>query len=455
MKFVWIFSGILFLQFTHSQLLDPSNLTTIPPDITESLNSSDQSNISDFNWNLTDFDGNSTNFHLGFDANLFDALKWIYFRLTPNCTEDDCKLPYCFCNRGQMPGNLPKGTLPQMVLFSYTGTVDSEVQQKLKKIFPDKLINPNGCPIAVTVFVEGDNSQGCNIHQLYMRGHEIATSGKNHTLPLPDWKASNWSSVYQVHRQNMTKLSYLDMKHVQGMRARNLLLNLDTQFTMQETDHFEYDSSLIIQQPEDLSAIRTDVWPFTLDVPLLKQNLTCFNERLNCPVGPHPFLWEVPVNPLSNHPYDPCIYLEDCSSNTPEEYFNQLKDNFLMYYEKHRSPFQVHLDRKSLFDDDLVKGLKKFLDYLIRKPDTWMVTYQEALQWMRHPVPNSDAGGLWKCTEKRMYNLQCSKFNQTETVPPFLDVIDTSKLWIYQTVFLFFAYLATVRYDRVMRKKKK
>ncbi|ELT90596.1 hypothetical protein CAPTEDRAFT_217280 [Capitella teleta] len=173
----------------------------------------------------------------------------------------------------------------------------------------------------------------------------------------------------------MTAESYLDKNHVQGVRARSLILNNATSFTMLHEEHFLYDSSLVLQQPEDYKDIRTDIWPVFSFIPM--SNLNWKNKKV----------WLLPVNPIVNPPYRARVYLDDCKMSRSEQVLWVLKKNFNQFYDNDRAPFQVNFRSDFVMDKDMRKGLRSFVDWLAIHEDVWLVTHQEAIEWMKAPFP--------------------------------------------------------------------
>ena len=87
--------------------------------------------------------------------------------------------------------------------------------------------------------------------------------------------------------------------------------------------------------------------------------------------------------------------------------------------------------------------------------DVWMVTHQEAIDWIKYPVKNDEAHGLSQC-KSRIFNVDCVMIaNDTAPMPPFANVLTTKYLWLYQSLFLVISYLVVVKYDRFKQKQKK
>lgn len=63
------------------------------------------------------------------------------------CTGSACRLPDCFCAGARIPKGLPTSDVPQFVMMSFDGNINSENFKDYQKIFTTDRKNPNGCPI--------------------------------------------------------------------------------------------------------------------------------------------------------------------------------------------------------------------------------------------------------------------------------------------------------------------
>ena len=252
-----------------------------------------------------------------------------------NCT--GCMLPDCYCQRQQLdiPGDLLLRHTPQIVTFTYTGPITESIRGKINDIFPSKRKNPNGCPIGITLFVRGTFTEACVLHEIYIRGHEIAVQSKNLSHP-GKWSAEMWNSQVADFRYNLSKKAFIPLDHIQGVRAPMNEPGGDTQFKMLMQEDFMYDSTLK-SGPTDLDSLQ--VWPFTLEEPFEDQSCS----SVNCPKDAYPAMWVAPSVRLSMETTS-CTYLDECVADfgSSDEVYNLLVDNFKRNYRYNRAPFQVH-----------------------------------------------------------------------------------------------------------------
>lgn len=109
-----------------------------------------------------------------------------------------------------------------------------------------------------------------------------------------------------------------------------------------------------------------------------------------------------------------------------------------------------------------VGGIKKFLNKLLSDAhdDTWILTMQDALDWIQSPIPISELGSsdTWACPDRNFHacNMDSddeeSRRKAKNMESPFRSLIFVDSLWIYQIVFLVFAYLVLLRHDSRQNK---
>ena len=159
--------------------------------------------------------------------------------------DDKCILPDCYCQPYEIPGKLKPENTPQMILLSFTGPINDDTKQKLTEAFPSDYANSNGCPIAMTLFVTGKFSDHCKIHDLYVRGHEIATQGFNASYS-GEWTQERWHGQIADYVPVLRRAAHLPEEHIQGVRAPLNRPGGDKQFTMMTEAAFTYDSTLLM-----------------------------------------------------------------------------------------------------------------------------------------------------------------------------------------------------------------
>lgn len=376
-------------------------------------------------------------------------------------SEDSCVLPDCYTDRFSIPGGLSRDDTPQIVTFTFSGTVTDRVRAHLKEVFPVSVTNANRCPASITIFALGKGSKYCDIHKLYVRGHEIAVQGFNSTWP-GSWTTRQWRENTANFRADLSRDGYVPEEHIKGMRAPLQQPGGDNQFEMLADAGFLWDSTLL-GGPTKLDGEPSE-WPITLTHGIAPEH--CKNSGF-CPENHYPGLWEVPLLRLAHSPV-PCTYLDACVSYkdnglTSASKINKvLYNNFIRNYKGNRAPFQVNFRLESLEDQIQRDALKDFIQTLTGFEDVWIVSISEAVAWMQTPVDKVRAleFGAWLCPD-RGYKIECDSDFQEDTDEEeeegtaFGAIIAPKTLVIVEYVLLVASYIMFVVYDRYAHPKDK
>ena len=92
--------------------------------------------------------------------------------LSKPCNQTACRLPDCLCSDTKIPGGMPVGGVPQMVVLSFQGAVNDQNYQLYRRLF-DGRHNPNGCPVTGSFYVSHEWTNYYQVQSLYSQGHEI------------------------------------------------------------------------------------------------------------------------------------------------------------------------------------------------------------------------------------------------------------------------------------------
>ena len=127
-----------------------------------------------------------------------------------------------------------------------------------------------------------------------------------------------------------------------------------------------------------------------------------------------------------------------------------------------RSPMIINLATKTINNRVAVQGLQKFISKLTSEEhdDTWIVSIQEALDWIQSPTPVSliSSSDLFSCDDRNYHHCESdsdpdAKKRDSRPESPFRTILYVDQLWMMQAVFLIVAYLAVLRYDKLLDKK--
>lgn len=307
-------------------------------------------------------------------------------------------------------------------------------------------LNPNGCGIRATFFVNHEYSNYAQVHWLAAQSHEIALHSITHRLPELWWtdKAnySDWVEEIIGMREIILQLTNINgdspvikREDIVGMRAPYIKPGGDSMYQMINDFGLQYSSSLVAPKGE------YPIWPFTLDskVPFdcanvrnnkqqahhqspdpkagilddekinirVKRQSTFAGKSLKCPTKSYPAIWEVPLNPLTNE-ISTCHHLDQCVFPTQDDHLdssdivNFLIENFERHYNTTRAPFQINVHVQWVLNANRVRALTKFIDHVSKAyPNVWFVSMRQMLEWLRAPVAASSAVGssAFKCDE--------------------------------------------------------
>ncbi|KAI9099997.1 hypothetical protein DFS34DRAFT_517324 [Phlyctochytrium arcticum] len=289
---------------------------------------------------------------------------------TPNyrCDPATCQLPNCYCPSTSPPGNLTLEQTPQFVLLTYDDAVNT-ITFPLSNATTVST-NPNGCRIAATYFVSTMYTDYHLVQILEADGNEIAI----HTMTHP---GNPDITEIEGCRKAIGAYSGVNASRIRGFRAPYLAFDMGSWQALTDLG-LEYDCT----NPTDP---RYGPWPFTMDngFPYMCETGTCdYDKRF-------PGLWQVPmfalVDPDTGNQYtvmDP--------PGTPEFLIGLFKFNFLLHWEKYKTPMGLWLHPAWFLNDplnDRVQLLNDFFDWTrqVTGNRVWYVTVSQLVDWMKDP----------------------------------------------------------------------
>ncbi|KRX88519.1 Prion-like-(Q/N-rich) domain-bearing protein 25, partial [Trichinella pseudospiralis] len=344
-----------------------------------------------------------------------------------------CQLPYCFCSRSgfAIPNRIPAFDTPQMVILTFDDPINEVTFDLYRQLFDGRFRNPNGCPIKATFFVSHEYNNYHQTQWMYWKGHEIAVNSITHET-LSDSSVDDWIAEMAGLRNLLQQLAAVNVSTVQGIRAPQLSVGGNAQFTMMQSQGFLYDNSMSVNPGKDGPAY----WPQTLDY-----RLSWHCEAAVCPDESFPGIWAVPINQFyGNYINDINQYMRGAMvravmtrNSTAEAVLRLLLDNFNRHYRTNRAPFVLTLNAdflRVLPGDGGYKALERFLAKLSTRPDVWVITMDKLIAWMRMPTPLSQIKQFapWQCddsTRQQARPCQAPRVCSFETAEP-----DIGNRWI-------------------------
>ncbi|XP_073227462.1 chitin deacetylase 7-like [Porites lutea] len=311
------------------------------------------------------------------------------------CSPDVCKLPDCWCSGTDIPGNLQKEKVPQMIMLSFDDAVNGQVNPYYKTLFGDGVLkNPNGCKATATFFVSHEYTQYEMVQALYHNRSDIADHTISHRTPTSWWKSANYSELNDEiagQKEILRKWGQVRTEDVVGFRVPFLQIGGNTMFQVLYDNHFLYDSSMPTEK-----FINPPMWPYTLEY---RSTQECVIPP--CPTDSFPGLWEVPMIDYIDLKGKPCNMIDGCSApaNEPETY-ELLSRNFDRHYYSNRAPFPMFMHAVWFAKYPYtLSAMKKFLHDKLAQGDVWMVGIKQVIEWIKTPVSLDDIENFspWKC----------------------------------------------------------
>ena len=302
-----------------------------------------------------------------------------------NCPAE-CRLPSCKCATRDPPVQDP----PQFISLQFDDSIQASVMPQANGLFANRR-NPNGCPAKATWFAQAWYSDPFLATKWYAEGNEIADHSVTHTPP------STFSyEEFEGFRAWANGLAGIPRGQIKGGRfpLRNYTVEA---FNNLRKMGFEWDATLAASANER-------IWPYTMDYGVVTDcggQMGICGKQLDAKG-----LWEVPMysvqgGPGGTHLMD--VFNDPSISNPmdPEEVTNIYRSTFDSHYANGRVPFGVYLhpvwigpaNPPSIPEGSAKrKALNDFLDYAMSRPNVWMVTPSQLIQYMKNPVSASELG---------------------------------------------------------------
>lgn len=193
-------------------------------------------------------------------------------------------------------------------------------------------------------------------------------------------------------REALQKFSYVNSNKIIGVRAPKLAMGGDNQLKMMEQNKFFYDNSLPVEGGP--------FWPQTLDY---KTPWKCPSGQ-HCVQEKHPGIWQFPINELTREDGKKVSMLRSLIKvyETPRTLAATLLRNFNQSLEANKAPFLLTLDAEflnALQDSGAVNALEIFLEEVLARRDTFVVTLTQAIEWMQRPIKLDNINNFtpWQC----------------------------------------------------------
>ncbi|XP_059150376.1 chitin deacetylase 1-like [Physella acuta] len=312
------------------------------------------------------------------------------------CNSSTCQPPSCRCQSNQHPGNFPLDQVPMMVLLTFDDSVGDHNIHYFKTLTNIGIRSANNCPMKMTFFVCGLDTNYTHVRLLHQLGHEIGVHSVTHNPDQLWWSrkatAEDYINEFGNQKKNLMNEAGIPESDLRGMRVPYLQAGGDTQMGVMEKLGLIYDSSYVMKNGEGHQ------WPFTLDFTSVSE----YSGQV-FPRGRYPGIWEIPLSMYKcvqgNKIIEPWMP-DGCrlpkSTSAVLEY---LRTNFKDRYQS-RSPMQIFIHYTWFTSNSQsFEGLVEFLKELARMPDIWFLSLSQHVEWMASPTPISRLKYFtpWKC----------------------------------------------------------
>lgn len=302
-----------------------------------------------------------------------------------SCDASKCNGANCRCASTDIPGGLSPDQTPQFIVFTADDAVQTYTLNSVTN-FLGKRKNPNGCAPKMTYFVSLNYTNYGLVTDWYMAGNEIA----DHTMTHPELGGS---AEIDGNRIALNALSGIPFSSIKGFRAPFLNYSADMLTHLSSTG-FTYDSSATSSVP--VTDSQTDAyWPYTLDNGLANDCLTFTGICKGKPALPG--LWEIPMYAIFDDKGAAGVHLMDpwLDSTNPDDSLSWMKNTFTAHYNGKKQPFGLYTHPIHVATGvpgvtdptSTINMINNFLDWATAQKNTWIVSNEQLLEWVRNPVP--------------------------------------------------------------------
>lgn len=337
-----------------------------------------------------------------------------------SCDPSKCQLPNCNCASTSPPGGLSPSDVPMFVVFTADDAIQSYTLDSVNQFLAHRK-NPNGCTPKMTYFTSLNFTNYTLVTDWYVAGNEIADHTMTH-VGSPPAEEINGNLIA------LNALAGIPMSSIQGFRAPFLNYSRETLEILYQSK-FTYDSSAAASIP--VTDPGTDAyWPYTLDNGMANN---CLDVANTCKGEPKlPGFWEIPMYAFFDdngvngpHLMDPWLDIANGGTKPNDTAtFEYMKATFTAHYNGNRQPIGLYTHPIHLsttypgvdVSNSTINMINAFLDWAQTQQNVWIVSNEQLLDWVRHPVPVSqlDQVASLKCSTPQVNDKICNGMPQNE-----------------------------------------
>ncbi|PPR08240.1 hypothetical protein CVT24_001282 [Panaeolus cyanescens] len=309
-----------------------------------------------------------------------------------SCDTSKCQLPACNCASTSPPGGLHPSEVPQFIVFTADDAIQSYTLDAVNQFLAHRK-NPNGCPIKMTYFTSLSYTNYTMVTDWYVAGNEIADHTMTH-VGTPPAEEINGNLIA------LNALAGIPLSSIKGFRAPYLNYSVETLKLLYQSE-FIYDSSAASSIP--VTDPNTDAyWPYTLDYGMANNCL----QPGQCRGEPKlPGFWEIPMYSFFDklgsrgpHLMDPWLDAANGASKiNDQDTLEYMQSTFNAHYSGNRQPIGLYTHPIHLAANypgvntpkSTINMINAFLDWAQEQQNVWIVSNEQLLDWVQHPVPVS------------------------------------------------------------------
>jgi len=315
-----------------------------------------------------------------------------------SCDASKCQLPNCNCASTSPPGGLKPSDTPQFIVFTADDAVQTYTLDAVNQFLAHRK-NPNGCSPKMTYFTSLNYTDYSLVTDWYVQGNEIADHTMTH-VGTPPKEEINGNLIA------LNALAGIPLSSITGFRAPFLAFSNETLHLLSDAQ-FTYDSSAAASVP--VTDPQTDAyWPYTLDNGMANN---CLAVPGICKGEPKlPGFWEIPMYAFFDnrgaagpHLMDPWLDNANGESKPNDTAtLEYMKNTFNAHYNGNRQPIglythPIHLSTTYPGVDasnSTINMINAFLDWAQQQQNVWIVSNEQLLDWVRHPVDVTQLGSV-------------------------------------------------------------
>jgi peptidoglycan/xylan/chitin deacetylase (PgdA/CDA1 family) len=315
-----------------------------------------------------------------------------------SCDSSKCQLPNCNCASVNPPGGLQPSEVPQFIVFTADDAVQSYTLDSVNQFLAQRK-NPNGCPIKMTYFTSLNYTNYTLVTDWFVAGNEIADHTMTH-VGTPPANEINGNLIA------LNALAGIPLESIKGFRAPFLNYSGET-LKLLAAAEFTYDSSAAASIPVTTNG--TDAfWPYTLDNGMANDCLAVSDICKGQPVLPG--FWEIPMYAFFDnlgaagpHLMDPWLDAANGGTTVNDSAtLAYMQNTFTAHYNNMRQPIGLYTHPIHLSTtypgvnapNSTIKMINQFLDWAQQQQNVWIVSNEQLLDWVQHPVPVSQLGNV-------------------------------------------------------------